>query len=210
MFSDCITLCSMSATQFTSQWLKKMTLKLSNTLLTMISTQQWSQLIRMSGWFIRFIMIIFRRLSSCNQFSFTFKYDLKASYIISSNNESDNYVLFTDSENNCDTCNFWEPEHRDYSQSSVKNWISHKQQSHHQSIYHLSCCSVLSLSFSFLSLTNIDSLLYDQKSLKSVWNWQRVIWVKDYVADSLNINERYSVITDFFDSHNCLITTIWN
>ena len=64
---------------------------------------------------------MFRRSSSHNQFSFTFKYGLKVSYIISSDNESDDYILFTDSENNCDACNSQEPEHRNYSQSFIKN-----------------------------------------------------------------------------------------
>ena len=131
VLSNHTALCLMSVTQFTSQWLKRMTLKLLNTLLTTISIQQQSQSIKMLSWFIRFTTTMFRRLSFCNQFSFIFKYDFKASYIISSDNESDNYVLFADSKNNCDACNFWESEHKDHSQSSVKNWISYKQQSHH-------------------------------------------------------------------------------
>ena len=56
-----------------------------------------------------------KRLSSHNQFSFTFKYDFKALYIISSDDENDNYVSFTDSENNCDTHNSQELKHKDYS-----------------------------------------------------------------------------------------------
>ena len=155
-------------------------------------------------------MTMFRRLSSHNQFSFTFKYDFKVSYIISSDNENDNYILFTDSENNHDACNFWELKHKDYSQSSVKNWVSCEQQFHHQLIHHFSCCSVLLLFFSFLSFTNINSLLYNQRSFKSVWSWQRVIWIKDYIINSLNINERYSVIINFFNFCNCLIIIIWN
>ena len=181
-----------------------------NILLIMISTQQQSQLIRMSDWFIKFIMTIFKRLSSCNQFSFMFKYDLKALYIISSDNEDDDYVLFADSENNYDAHNSQKSEHKNHSWSSVESWVLCKQQSHHQLTYHLSCCSALSLSLSFSSFTNINSLLYDQKSFKSVWNWQRVIWVKDYVVNGLNINERYSVIINFFDSCNCLIIMIQN
>ena len=43
------------------------------------------------------------------------KYDLKASYIILSNNEDDNYILFADSENNHGTYNSQEPEHKDHS-----------------------------------------------------------------------------------------------
>ena len=164
----------------------------------------------MLSWFIKFIMTTFRRLSSCNQFSFMPKYSLKASYIISSDNEDDDYVLFTGSGNNCGTHNSWEPEHRDHSQSFIKNWVLCEQQPHCQSIHHLSCCSVFSSSFFFSPSTNINSLLYDQRSLKSVWSWQRVIWVKNYVTDGSNINRRYSVITDFFDSCNCLITTIQN
>ena len=124
-------LCSMFVTQFTSQWLKRMTLELLNTSLTIISTQQQSQSIRMLNWFIKSAMTMFRRSFSHNQFSFTFKYGLKALYVISSDDENDDYVSFADSENNHDTCNFWELKHRDHSQSSVKNWVSHKQQSHH-------------------------------------------------------------------------------
>ena len=121
VFDKCIALCSMLTTQSTFQQLKRMTFELLNTSLTTISTQQQSQSIRMLGWFIRFTTTMFRRLFSCNQFFFTFKYDLKASYIISSDNEDDDYILFTDSENNCDACNFWELKHKDYSQSFVKN-----------------------------------------------------------------------------------------
>ena len=155
-------------------------------------------------------MTTFRRLSSCNQFSFMLKYSFKALYVISSNNESDNYVLFADSENNCNAHNFWELKHRDHSQSSVKNWVLCEQQLCCQLTHYFSCCSVFLSSLSFSSLTNINSLLYDQKSLKSVWSWQRVIWMKDYVVNNLNINKRYSAVINFFDSYNCLIIIIWN
>ena len=129
--NDCTVLCLMSVTQFTSQWLKKTALELLNTLLITISTQQQSQSIKMLSWFIKSATTMFKKLSSCNQFSFMLKYDLKALYVISSDDENDDYVLFTDSENNCDAHNFWELKHKNHSQSSVKNWISYKQQSHH-------------------------------------------------------------------------------
>ena len=108
--------------------MKKTALELSNTLLITISIQQQSQLIRMSDQFIKSVTTTFKKLSSCNQFSFIFKYSLKALYIILNNDENNDYVLFVDSGNNHDIHNFWESEHRNYSQSSVKNWVSHKQQ----------------------------------------------------------------------------------
>ena len=64
---------------------------------------------------------MFKRLSSCNQFFFTLKYSFKALYIILSDDESDNYILFADSENNYDVHNSQELKHRDYSQSFIKN-----------------------------------------------------------------------------------------
>ena len=210
MLDDHTALCSMSATQFTSQQLKRTALELLNTSLIMISIQQQSQSIRVLNWFIRSVMTMFRKLSLHNQFSFMLKYDFKAPYIISSDDENDNYVLFTDSENNCDACNSQELEHKNHSWSSVKNWISHEQQFCCQLICHFSCCFIFSSSLSFSSSTNINSLLYDQRSLKSVWSWQRVIWVKDYVMNSSNINRRYFVIISFFDSHNHLIIMIQN
>ena len=131
MLDNHAVLCLMFATQFISQWLKRMTLKLLNTSLTTILTQQQSQLIRTSDWFIKSVTTTFKRLSFCNQFFFMFKYDFKVSYIILSNDESDNYVLFADSENNCDAHNFWKLKHRNHSQSFIKNWVLCKQQSHH-------------------------------------------------------------------------------